>query len=344
MISTRPKLTVVLPAHNAENTLALAIQSILYQSYPDFELWVLESRSSDRTAQVAKSFTDPRMKVFELGSLDFQGTLEFALENAQTEWLARMDADDLSFPERFEEQMKVVEQRPDLVLVGAQRVNLTPFGHVFESAEKITSKEINRLSMRSIGNDRKFFADATVIFKRSVALDVGGYDPEFKMGDVPLWFRMLDRGKGWEIAKPLYLYRLLPGSLMHTHFHPSDHSYRLLAKYTPELLHLHYPDGTFQQKPVEWHQQYFWLRIAMYEALTGDREAIFHAVDFLDVDGPFKKEARLIKWFTYLGRVGTIYYKWYRRHKYRHRPDLEKHFTDLIGPLTLKDEFVSDRN
>jgi len=335
VMSTHPKLTVVLPAHNAEITIAASIQSILYQSYPDFELWVLESRSSDRTTEVAKSFTDPRVKVFELGSLSFQDTLEFALENAQTEWLARMDADDLSFPERFEEQMKVVEQRPDLVLVGTQRAYLTPFGHIFEPAEKVSSKEIDRLSMRSMGSDRKFFVDASVIFKRSVALDVGGYDPEFQMGDVPLWFRLLDRGKGWEIAKPLYLYRLHPSSLMHTQFHPSDHSYRLIAKYTPEFLHLYFPEGNFQQKPIAWHQQYFWLRIAMYEALTGDRKAIIDALDFLSKDGPFKREARLIRWFTDLGPIGTVCYRWYRRNKYRHQPDLEKRFQELIGSLRL---------
>ena len=334
-MSTKPQLTVVLPAHNAETTIAAAIKSVLNQSYPDFELWVLESRSSDRTVEIAKSFSDPRVKVFELGSMSFHDVLVYALENAKSEWLARMDADDLSFSERFEEQMEVVEQRPDLVLVGTQRAYLTPFGHIIEPADKVTSKEIDRLSMRSMGSDRKFFVDASVIFKRSIALDVGGYDPEFQMGDVPLWFRMLHLGKGWEIGKPLYLYRLHPGSLMHTQFHPSDHSYRLIAKYTPEFLHLYFPEGTFQQKPVTWHQQYYWLRIATLEALTGDRNAVLQAVDFLDKGGPFKKEARLIRWFTYFGSLGTVYYRWYQRNKYRHRPDLEKLFEDLVGSLKL---------
>jgi glycosyltransferase involved in cell wall biosynthesis len=334
-MSTHPQLTVVLPAHNAEATIAASIQSVLCQSYADFELWVLESRSSDRTAEVARSFTDSRVKVFELGSLSFQETLEFALENAQTEWLARMDADDLSFPERFSEQMKVFEQRPDLVLVGTQRVYLTPFGHIFEPTEKVVSKEIDRMSLRSLDNDRKFFVDASVIFNRDIALEVGGYDPEFQMGDVPLWFRMLGQGKGWEIAKPLYLYRLHPGSLLQNEIQPTDHAYRVIAKYVPELLHLYFPTGTFQAKPISWHRQYYWLRVAMYEALTGDQQAILHAVNFLDKDGPFKDEAKLIRWFTYFGSFGTTCYRWYRRNKYRHRPDLEKLFTDLVGPLWL---------
>jgi hypothetical protein len=80
----------------------------------------------------------------------------------------------------------------------------------------------------------------------------------------------------------------------------------------------------------------------MYEALTGDRDAILQAVDFLNRNGPFKKEARLIRWFTYLGPMGTTYYRWYRRNKYRHRPDMEKFFNDLFGPLRLDEKFDSD--
>ena len=164
-MASYPRLTVVLPAHNAENTIAASIQSILYQSYTDFELWVLESRSSDRTVEVAKSFTDPRVKVFELGLIGFQDSLEFALENAQTDWLARMDADDLSFPNRFEEQMGVIERHPDLVLVGTQRAYLTPFGHIFEPHKNVSSREVGPLSLRLLGNERAFFVDASTVSK-----------------------------------------------------------------------------------------------------------------------------------------------------------------------------------
>ena len=129
---TSPPVTVVLPAHNAEATIAPAIVSTLQQSYTDFELWVLENGSNDRTAEIARSFTDPRVKVFVLGSVGFQGALQYAITNASSEWLARMDADDLMFPNRLQVQMEVIKQRPDLVLVGTAFGLLTPFGHIFE--------------------------------------------------------------------------------------------------------------------------------------------------------------------------------------------------------------------
>src|SRR5262245_31418063 len=190
---TSPPLTVVLPAHNAEATIAPAIASTVQQSYTDFELWVLENGSNDRTADIARSFADPRVKVFTLGSVGFQGALQYAITHASSEWLGRMDADDLMFPNRLQVQMEVIKQRPDLVLVGTASGLLTPFGHMFE-------RVLSPRQSREVDTDRlgwgRFFADPSTIFRRSVALAVGGVDPEFTMGDVPLWFRMLTRGKG----------------------------------------------------------------------------------------------------------------------------------------------------
>ena len=104
-----PPITVVLPAHNAEATIASAIASTLQQSYTDFELWVLENGSHDRTAAIARSFSDPRVRVFELGPVGVLGALQYAIENAPSEWLARLDADDLMFPKRLEVQMDFIK-------------------------------------------------------------------------------------------------------------------------------------------------------------------------------------------------------------------------------------------
>ena len=82
-------------------TIAQAIASTLNQTYTDFELWVLENGSNDRTAEIARSFTDPRIRVFELGPVGVGGAMQYAIENAPSEWLARMDADDLMFPDRL---------------------------------------------------------------------------------------------------------------------------------------------------------------------------------------------------------------------------------------------------
>ena len=171
----------------------------------------------------------PRVKVFELGAVGFQGAMQYAIEQASSDWLARMDADDLMFPDRLKRQMGVIKQRPDLMFVGTDYALLTPFGHVFERRLQNESREVD---VSRLGKGR-FFADPSTIFNRRVALAVGGVDPEFTIGDVPLWFRMLTRGRGWEIAEPLHLYRIQPNSMSQS-LNFSRQGIRARAKYAPQ--------------------------------------------------------------------------------------------------------------
>jgi len=308
----------VLPAHNAEATIAPAIVSTLQQSYTDFELWVLENGSNDRTAEVARSFTDPRVKVFALGPVGFQGALQYAITNASSEWLARMDADDLMFPNRLQVQMEVIKQRPDLVLVGTAAGLLTPFGHIFERVPSPPSREVDT---NSLGWGR-FFADPSTIFRRRVALAVGGVDPEFTMGDVPLWFRMLTRGKGWEVAEPLHLWRMQPHSMSKS----SDFTRQALrarAKYAPQTVD-RWPKPSGQEGSG-------WYSIAGLELLVGDGRAIRQVAQFLEHEAP--RAARRLRWLSYLGWVGYVCYRWRNRSRYgyRHRPEWEKLFAPVLG-------------
>ena len=165
-------------------------------------------------------------------------------------------------------------------------------------------------------------------------MDVGGYDPEFKSADTPLWLRMLGRGRGWEISDPLYLYRWNPNSLLHTQTRPSDQGYRMLVNYTPELLPLH-PETSPRPKTGAYYQEKSWRWIAQLGLLAGDRQAVEQAVAVLKRYGPLTNETRLVRAFTYLGRAGHVFYKWRKRHQFRHRPDWEKLFTGLVGPLAL---------
>lgn len=293
---TNPSLTVILPAHNAESTIAQAIASTLNQTYTEFELWVLENGSTDRTAEIARKFSDPRVKVFELGPVGFQGALQYAIENAPSEWLARMDADDLMFPQRLERQMEVIRQRPELMFVATDYALLTPFGHVFERRLGTRSGEVN---ISRLGRGR-FFADPSTIFNRRVALTVGGVDPEFTSGDVPLLFRMLSCGKGWEIAEPLYLYRIMPASMSKSlEFHRQG--IRARVKYAPESARLY-------RQPQDDDLRTGWYNIAALEFSAGENEALRKAVEFLKPEVP--RTAQRMRWLSYLGAFARLLYRW----------------------------------
>jgi len=318
-MSENPSVTVIMPAHNAEETIAPAIASTLNQSYADFELWVLENGSNDRTAEIARGFTDPRIRVFELGPVGVGGAMQYAIENAPSEWLARMDADDLMFPDRLKVQMKVIRERPEVIFVGTAVALLTPLGHIFQIVLSSPSREVDT-SLISRG---KFFGNNSTLFRRRVALEVSSVDPEFPMDDNPMWFRMLKRGKGWEIAEPLQLYRLCPNSLT------QDINYyrqcrRAREKYAPESLS-HFP--TIENRISRWFE------IASLELITGDQIAVRRAAEYLEKDG-YAGAARLFRWRSYLGTVGYMYYKWRNRNHYRRRPDWEKLFSPFLSLAT----------
>jgi glycosyltransferase involved in cell wall biosynthesis len=316
-MTTSPPVTIVLPAHNAETTIAQAIASTLQQSYTDFELWVLENGSNDSTAEISRSFSDPRIKVFELGPVGFYGALQYAIENASSEWLARMDADDLMFPDRLKVQMDVIRERPEFILVGTAFALLTPFGHIFERVLSCQSREVNTLRLSS----GRFFADPSTVFRRRVALEVGGVDPEFTMDDISLWFRLLSRGKGWEIAKPLHLYRLRPNSLSKSRDF-NRQALRIRAKYAPQTVE-HLP--RWPEPPDSG-----WYLIAGLELLAGNRSAVRQAAHFLEHEAA--RAARRLGWVSYLGRVGYLCYRWRNPsgYRYRHRPDWEQRFAPFL--------------
>jgi glycosyltransferase involved in cell wall biosynthesis len=311
-------LTVILPVRNGEAFIEPAIRSVLNQSFSDFELWVIENGSTDRTVEIVRSLTDSRIKLFQLGPVGLQGALKFALENTKSEWLARMDADDLMFPNRLQVQLDFVRANPEITFVGTASALLTPFGHIIETVAKTGSREVTKYLLAS---QKRFFADPSVVFNRRAALEAGGIDNEFsKQPDVPLWFRLLTRGKAWELAEPLHLYRLQANSLSKGKEH-GEQSRQIRAKYAPEL------SSAWRR---ELPQGSFWQHIARLALISGDMRAVRRAAVNMKEEGPFESEANRMVLRTFFGKSGSLYYRWRNRDGYRRRSDLETQFSRLL--------------
>jgi hypothetical protein len=133
---------------------------------------------------------------------------------------------------------------------------------------------------------------------------------------------LLTKGKGWEIAEPLYLYRLQPESLSRREDHV-EQGYRVRAKYAPHIL-AHVPKPSKDPSSV-WHS------IAGFELLAGDGRAVRQAADFLESE--FARTARRMRWLSYLGRMGYLCFRWRNppKYRYRRRPDWEQMFAPLLG-------------
>lgn len=113
------KVSVLIPVYNSASFLRDAVQSILKQTYTDFELILLNDASTDNSEQIIKSFSDPRIRYYKNDkNLGISASRNKLLDLAQGEYLAIMDNDDFSLPERLEKQVKFMDAKPDVAMLG----------------------------------------------------------------------------------------------------------------------------------------------------------------------------------------------------------------------------------
>jgi glycosyltransferase involved in cell wall biosynthesis len=122
-------ISIGMPAFNCEETLAIAIRSILNQSYHNWELLVMEDGSSDRTLEVARNFSDPRISILtDRLHKGLVPRLNQAVAMSCGKYFARMDADDIAYPERLKLQIEYLERHPDVDLLGCEMLVFKDYG------------------------------------------------------------------------------------------------------------------------------------------------------------------------------------------------------------------------
>jgi len=122
----RPLISVVLPVYNAEQTVAAAVRSIRAQTLEDWELIVVDDASTDGSLAQIEKFADPRIRLMRNGgNLGLAASLNRGHTEAAGKYFARMDADDVSFPERLARQLAYLEAHPTVDLVGAGMMVVT---------------------------------------------------------------------------------------------------------------------------------------------------------------------------------------------------------------------------
>ena len=116
----RPKVTVFIPVHNREHYIRVAVNSILAQTFEDFELIVVDDGSTDRTAEVLADYSDPRLRVLQNpANLGIPASRNRGLEAARGEYIALLDSDDHAYPDRLARQVKYLDANPEITQVGS---------------------------------------------------------------------------------------------------------------------------------------------------------------------------------------------------------------------------------
>ncbi len=142
-MSARPLVTVAMSAYNASGTIGLALRSVLSQTYPNWELIVVDDGSTDRTAENVSCIQDSRVRFIQepSGNRGLAARLNQCVRLARGQYIARMDADDVAYPQRFERQVQFLEEHRDIDLLGTGAVIFKGEGEIIGCYPTASSHE-----------------------------------------------------------------------------------------------------------------------------------------------------------------------------------------------------------
>ncbi len=202
------KISIIMGIYNCADTLPEAIDSIIAQTYTDWELIMCDDCSTDDTYKVAEEYKNKYPEKIILIRNEINSRLAFSLNHclkyATGKYIARMDGDDISAPDRFEKQIKYLKENPDVDLVGTYIRRFD--GNVFADIVTMPTKP-NKFTMRNTVP----FVHATVMTYKRVYDELNGYTvakETARAEDADLWFRFFAADfKGVTIPEPLYFVR-----------------------------------------------------------------------------------------------------------------------------------------
>ncbi len=202
-----PIISVIMGVYNAETFLEEAIKSILNQTFRDFEFIIVNDSSTDSSIAIINCFHDDRIRVVNNeNNIGLTKSLNKAIRLANGEFIARMDADDISFPDRFQAQVNFLKNNPAVALCGCQVFNTRKPGEGFP---------LDHESIKAMALASNPLAHPTVMWRRQVFIDHNlFYNESFRYAqDYELWSRALMMIKAANLPEHLFTYREHPAKI-----------------------------------------------------------------------------------------------------------------------------------
>ena len=216
---TTPAISVAMSVYNGERFLAPAIDSILAQTFGNFEFLILDDGSQDSTAAIIAGYAarDARIRPIIRENRGLVASLNELLAEARAPLVARMDADDISLPERFEQQIGFLAGHPDHGVLGTRTTDIDEAGQVF--ALNLPEHPLTHEAfLQQIERNGPLLAHPTVMFRREVVLAAGGYHGAFRhCEDYDLWLRLAQRTRVANLPERLLCYRRSPDQVSNRH-------------------------------------------------------------------------------------------------------------------------------
>ena len=263
-----PKISVVMSVYNGEQYLQESIESILTQTYSDFEFIIIDDCSTDNSVNIIESYDDNRIRlVRNKQNLRLPASLNKGINLAKGEYIARMDADDISMPERFAKQVLYMDTHPDVAVVGGGFQAIDESGNNLYIHHAPNGKKLARYCLIPSP-----MAHPTVMIRRDVIVNNNlFYDEQYSSAqDYDLWQRINRKFKIENLPDILLRYRIQSNSIsVAKRKQQQDNTYKIFSKYSPV-------DVSYDEVMAIMHRNYVlnpWQQaLIMYK--------VFHTLDY----------------------------------------------------------------
>ena len=183
-----------MPVYNAERYVGEAVRSILEQTFADFDFVIIDDGSTDRSTEILEQFaSDPRIRLIRRPNTGYLRALNEGLALCQGEFIARMDADDVSLPDRLRRQIAFLDEHPECLMVGCALLRIDDDGDVL--CEERLPEDHAEIEARLL-EGRGAIGHPAALIRRQALVELGGYrEPFYGAEDHDLWLRLAERGR-----------------------------------------------------------------------------------------------------------------------------------------------------
>lgn len=204
-------VSVVMAVYNGQEYLNIAIDSILLQTYENLELVIVDDGSTDHSRSIIESYKDPRIKYYWQKNRGLAAALNRGISRSTGKYIARMDADDISHPDRLKKQVTYLEKNKNIALLGTSfnivDDNNCTIGHSYH-LDRNEDLQIEFLV-------RNPFGHGTIMVRRNIIAKVGGYDENQPIEDYDLWWRIAKNHEVANLSDSLYGWRVVASGISH---------------------------------------------------------------------------------------------------------------------------------
>lgn len=203
------KVSVIMPVYNGEKYVAIAINSVLSQTYSDFEFIIIDDCSTDNTPNIIKDFAENDSRIIIIKNtenLKIVKSLNIGLRIAKGEYIARIDSDDIWFKHKLEIQIKRFINDKYLYLLGTSKILINSIGNTISSTEK---QMFSYVDIKNNILKYNLLCHSSVIYKKEIIDKIGLYNEKYKNSeDYEYWIKIINNYKTEILQEALVHYRI----------------------------------------------------------------------------------------------------------------------------------------